>query len=442
MAVDYSNGPVDEEGSATQFTTDNPADEVNAQAYVNPYLQQNQQSITNALNQTLALKTPQAQAASAGATTQAQAASAGPASQVRGTQLNTANSNQDRSAQQALNNTLIQQANGGAQTAADLATTKANNQALQNLQAAAASTRGGISPANTARTLARNLGDQEQQNALNAGQVALQSQQSAQGQLASNLNNLSQNDINLAQAQAGLTQQANLANQSAVNNQNQFNASNAQQTALANQNAQNNMAQFNASNAQQANLANQNAQLQMNNLDANAVANYNNAALNQNNQQFQANMAESQAVQNADQQRDQLLQQQWQTNQGNDFHIGSALQGAVGGAIGDAIGGVGSAIAGLFAHGGRIPGKAEVHGDSYSNDKVPILASPGELVVPRSIADDPEKTKQFAARERLNHELASRHAAPDGDEQELIAQLPVIIAAISEMRRQRAKGGR
>lgn len=44
------------------------------------------------------------------------------------------------------------------------------------------------------------------------------------------------------------------------------------------------------------------------------------------------------------------------------------------------------------AHGGVIPGEAPVPGDSYANDVVPVVASPGEVVVPRSLV---EKLKQI-----------------------------------------------
>lgn len=46
--------------------------------------------------------------------------------------------------------------------------------------------------------------------------------------------------------------------------------------------------------------------------------------------------------------------------------------------------------------GGHVPGKAKVDGDSYDNDTVPALLSPGEIVVPRSAARDPEKAAAFA----------------------------------------------
>jgi len=45
--------------------------------------------------------------------------------------------------------------------------------------------------------------------------------------------------------------------------------------------------------------------------------------------------------------------------------------------------------------GGKINGNANVPGDSPQNDTVPAMLSPGEIVVPRSKADDPQKAKAF-----------------------------------------------
>lgn len=65
-------------------------------------------------------------------------------------------------------------------------------------------------------------------------------------------------------------------------------------------------------------------------------------------------------------------------------------------------GGVINAGAGAAAHaatamstGGEVPGKASVPGDSLANDKVPAVLSPGEIVIPRSHAKDPESAKSF-----------------------------------------------
>lgn len=57
---------------------------------------------------------------------------------------------------------------------------------------------------------------------------------------------------------------------------------------------------------------------------------------------------------------------------------------------GDMLGG-----AAAFGGGGAVPGRAAVGGDSSRNDTVPIMASPGEVVLPRSVADDPEKSAAF-----------------------------------------------
>lgn len=48
--------------------------------------------------------------------------------------------------------------------------------------------------------------------------------------------------------------------------------------------------------------------------------------------------------------------------------------------------------------GGKIPGKAAVKGNSYKNDTVPALVSPGEVVLPRSVTqakDAPSKAAEF-----------------------------------------------
>lgn len=48
-----------------------------------------------------------------------------------------------------------------------------------------------------------------------------------------------------------------------------------------------------------------------------------------------------------------------------------------------------------FKEGGKVPGKAEVQGDSPKNDTVPAILSPGEVVVPRSKVNDEEDFKNF-----------------------------------------------
>lgn len=51
-----------------------------------------------------------------------------------------------------------------------------------------------------------------------------------------------------------------------------------------------------------------------------------------------------------------------------------------------------------LARGSEVPGKAKYRGDTRSNDTVPAMLSPGEIVLPRSVAqspDAPDKAKRF-----------------------------------------------
>lgn len=74
------------------------------------------------------------------------------------------------------------------------------------------------------------------------------------------------------------------------------------------------------------------------------------------------------------------------------------IKGNITGSLLGAAGGVGAAAAtgsAKKAHGGKIEGKAAVAGDSPQNDTVHTMLSPGEIVIPRSKAHDPEKAKEF-----------------------------------------------
>lgn len=66
-------------------------------------------------------------------------------------------------------------------------------------------------------------------------------------------------------------------------------------------------------------------------------------------------------------------------------------------------GGVLEGLAGaatMFAHGSEIKGRAKFKGDTRANDTVPAMLSPGEIVLPRSVAQDadaPDKAREFVA---------------------------------------------
>lgn len=62
--------------------------------------------------------------------------------------------------------------------------------------------------------------------------------------------------------------------------------------------------------------------------------------------------------------------------------------------------------------GGKVPGQAKVKGDSKENDTVPAMLSPGEIVIPRSIAKDPEAAKDFV---QAIHDRSSKKAKSYGD---------------------------
>ena len=54
----------------------------------------------------------------------------------------------------------------------------------------------------------------------------------------------------------------------------------------------------------------------------------------------------------------------------------------------------------LMDYGGKVPGKSKVKGDSPKNDTVPVMLSPGEVVIPRSISHDAEAIKKFLAKQK------------------------------------------
>lgn len=82
-----------------------------------------------------------------------------------------------------------------------------------------------------------------------------------------------------------------------------------------------------------------------------------------------------------------------------------------------------------MAEGGQVPGQAEVEGDSYANDKVPIMASPGEIVLPRSVASDPDKAKEFVAHLRANGETSGAKTKATPSQGGLVKALKHLLMA-------------
>lgn len=252
----------------------------------------------------------------------------------------------------------------------------------------------------------------EQGNAANANSNAVNSAAS-NAQLA--LNAMTQ------QGQLGgqLQGQANQSSQAQAQAANQIAQYNSQLQSSANQyNTQN------ANSAQAANLAEKQSVADQNTTNANDVTKYN-ATVPQTVYQDAMQKASAEAGQYANQAN--LAQQQNQQ--------GAALTGGLIGA-GATLGGgymAGQAAKGtvatpkapqdtssFYAHGGtvqcyaqggevhdhhlcmkaggHVPGKASVPGDSYQNDTVNAKLSPGEVVIPRSVAqapNAPQKAAQF-----------------------------------------------
>lgn len=256
-----------------------------------------------------------------------------------------------------------------------------------------------------------------QANRAALNQAQLQAQTATQGQLAGIQQNMQQQGLSdsgtslamkLAAAQQGANQLSTNADQQAQM------AQQAQQQAISNlgqYGSQLQGQQFNqAFQQQQANQAMQrfNIQNQLGVQSANT-----NAA----NQAQAANLANAQNVsnQNTSAQNNELYNQQNQAmNQYNANKNTSEVQaggyGALSGYntgqaqnqnqaatnIGAGIGGIVGSVASMgmydggrlnFKQGGGVPGHAPVNGDSPANDIVKAVLSPGEIVIPRTLAE-------------------------------------------------------
>lgn len=71
-------------------------------------------------------------------------------------------------------------------------------------------------------------------------------------------------------------------------------------------------------------------------------------------------------------------------------------------------------------NGGKVPGQGKVPGDSYSNDNVPAVLSPREIVIPRSITmgeNAPQKAAEFVAKILAQHNQKKSDFADGGEEE-------------------------
>ena len=185
---------------------------------------------------------------------------------------------------------------------------------------------------------------------------------------------------------------------SATNAINQFNAAQQQATENENVGAKNTAQQFNLENEQ--GISNQNTE------NANAYSAYQ-AQLPQEVEQDQMQKAAAEAG----------VSENAATNATTQ---GGQEAGLIGGLVG-AAGDVGAAYATpvkaayggeieSFLNGGIVDGKAKVHGNSPKNDTVPAVLSPGEVVLPRTISQNPQPDKVMSF---LNRIRGSKMPHPD-----------------------------
>jgi hypothetical protein len=272
--------------------------------------------------------------------------------------------------------------------------------------------------------------EQEYQNALQA-----------QGQAANQGITALANEGQLAGQEYGL--QAGQANTvaAAQNALNQFNAQNTQQAGLANQANQQAANTYNTQNAQT--LANQNVQGEQ-------EAQYQNEVVAPQ-QAYQDALQKAEAAANAENGLASQATGVGQQTAGVASGIVSALgsgASAVGTGMGygAGIGGASTAVAASeggeippksaipptsFRQGGRVPGMAPVAGDSPENDVVPARLSPGEVVLPRTVAQNPgaggSHITQFLKNKAPNVAAKMAPSAHPSD-------IKSILRALSEMR--------
>jgi hypothetical protein len=98
-----------------------------------------------------------------------------------------------------------------------------------------------------------------------------------------------------------------------------------------------------------------------------------------------------------------------------------------------------AAKAATKAKGGRIDGQPRVPGDHPANDTVPALLSPGEIVLPRTIAEAEDAPEKAAAFVRALQDLEAERPLSRRAAGRRIAELEAELAALRAMR---ANGGK
>lgn len=122
--------------------------------------------------------------------------------------------------------------------------------------------------------------------------------------------------------------------------------------------------------------------------------------------------------------------------------VGAAIGGALGAGVGGFFGGpagagagygVGSGLGGAFAaHGGEVTDDTGI--DAYENDTKMVFVSPGEVIVPRSKADNPQEAAMFVE-QVTSGSGGSVEDRNDPDEDDVVEALLGVVDALSKRRR-------
>lgn len=182
---------------------------------------------------------------------------------IRGEQLDRRQEQQVRADQRGLTGQLIEQAAGRGPSVAEMILNRATENNIRAVMGQAASARGG-EVAGAQRAAIYAIGELQAKAAQDAAIAKMQEQINAREQLNRVLGDTRTQDITLSREQAGLNQQANLANQAEINRASLANQENARSNAQFNAAQANAQAIANARNALDAALANQ-ANLRANN---------------------------------------------------------------------------------------------------------------------------------------------------------------------------------
>lgn len=114
---------------------------------------------------------------------------------------------------------------------------------------------------------------------------------------------------------------------------------------------------------------------------------------------------------------------------------GAGIGAAYGGPEGASAGGnIGSTLGQAFgAHGGRVSDDSGL--DSYDNDTKLMFVSPGEVIVPRSKADDPFEAAQFVAEINGDGMMGTVEARNQPDNDDVVSALLGVIESMNRRRR-------